>query len=874
VALQQVAPKPSIPRPAPPPWSVPTRSAVEAVNELLALPWGGGLSEQYTEDAKESILKALEGHVLVDQEDKIRDPVTNNTIGDWSFKLTVEDVSASIDMAAPPGFRDVSLSGFTIEVPHGGRWNFAIRGSLQARAKVKIGAEASWSPKIGFGLRVMDFQVTAGATLNAAEPNRPRLVNSSVKPELKVGGSGFIPISIPINPDVQLSEDGSLKLTYPITNLSLGLDPLSAHLDGELVIALIPQAFNFNGLDDVVNAISVQRLELALQGMLKFKLENVTEQEASFKLATNFLIPTLPEVNDLFRPLGSGVPRIWAENHPLGKTPAPSGTFNFGASAEEIEFLIVANNPSSGFFSHLPWGVVFSLDSRPVDSTPFDPRRVVGIPLNKYSYGVEGDAAIWTGHYLAAEAFRYAATKDSADLKRVREVVAGIKRLFDVTQGAAVIDGHRYPVQTRGLLSRFARPSTSPIDFTDVPEESLKAGARGCYYENPEGGWRLQWVGGFSNFATYAEVERQLNRLPSILRSNAKVIPIGTVWYGWGCGGISPLARENIRLGKPISRDQYSGIFLGLAYAFELVPEVRADIGPLIEQALDFLIDNFWNVPLPPQNRIATSFIGNFDKQLAFLLIGKRVNPIKYSLIYDHYAPASGVAWLPIWFSTLDPIFQYYKFNLLHANLGPTLLLEKNPEWRENYMIGYRMLRRATAHHKNAYFNLVRILVEPPSQRTATAASPSGTNMSISLADEIKSILEEWLERRKRVVVVSGLPRNILADFNFQKGLRPNNVALYHPLLGDTRKPFDLATYTLPIWGRIGYGMDFVWQRHPFSVIPADCPNIPLDLPDPSIIDSKRIIECGSDWRRREAPGVDYLLTYWMGAYLDVLPKP
>src|SRR5215831_14775717 len=59
-----------------------------------------------------------------------------------------------------------------------------------------------------------------------------------------------------------------------------------------------------------------------------------------------------------------------------------------------------------------------------------------------------GDSAIWTGHYLAAEAFRYAATRSSDALANARRAFAGIQSLVDVT-------GHN-------ILARCAIPADSP----------------------------------------------------------------------------------------------------------------------------------------------------------------------------------------------------------------------------------------------------------------------------------------------------------------------------------------------------------------------------------------------------------------------------
>src|SRR5258705_12253228 len=44
-----------------------------------------------------------------------------------------------------------------------------------------------------------------------------------------------------------------------------------------------------------------------------------------------------------------------------------------------------------------------------------------------------GDSAIWTGHYLAAEAFRYKVTQSTDSLANVQKAIAGLKSLVDVT---------------------------------------------------------------------------------------------------------------------------------------------------------------------------------------------------------------------------------------------------------------------------------------------------------------------------------------------------------------------------------------------------------------------------------------------------------
>ena len=70
---------------------------------------------------------------------------------------------------------------------------------------------------------------------------------------------------------------------------------------------------------------------------------------------------------------------------------------------------------------HLPFGTVLS----PVFASP-DSNEIV-------SYSRCGDSAIWTGHYLAAESFRYAVTRSPESLAAARLALKGIRTLVDVT---------------------------------------------------------------------------------------------------------------------------------------------------------------------------------------------------------------------------------------------------------------------------------------------------------------------------------------------------------------------------------------------------------------------------------------------------------
>src|SRR5213593_4136920 len=69
---------------------------------------------------------------------------------------------------------------------------------------------------------------------------------------------------------------------------------------------------------------------------------------------------------------------------------------------------------------HLPFGGILD----PIFAAP-DSDQIIG-------YTRCGDSAIWTGHYLAAEAFRYKVTRSADALANVVKAERGLRSLVDV----------------------------------------------------------------------------------------------------------------------------------------------------------------------------------------------------------------------------------------------------------------------------------------------------------------------------------------------------------------------------------------------------------------------------------------------------------
>src|SRR5580698_7491170 len=78
-------------------------------------------------------------------------------------------------------------------------------------------------------------------------------------------------------------------------------------------------------------------------------------------------------------------------------------------SAAEADALAISANIQA---RHLPYGTIID----PVFASPTSD-QIVG-------YTRCGDSAIWTGHYLAAEAFRYSVTQSADALNNVTNAIA------------------------------------------------------------------------------------------------------------------------------------------------------------------------------------------------------------------------------------------------------------------------------------------------------------------------------------------------------------------------------------------------------------------------------------------------------------------
>jgi len=340
---------------------------------------------------------------------------------------------------------------------------------------------------------------------------------------------------------------------------------------------------------------------------------------------------------------------------------------------------------------HIPSGTILD----PVFEAP-DSDKIAG-------YTRAGDSAIWTGHYLAAESFRFGVQRSQDALRSVHQALQGIQDLVDVTGS--------------DVLARALIPETSPFAQGIAKEE-----AHNGIYHGRIRGQPFLWVG-------------------------------------------------------RTSRDQYLGVFFGLAAAYDLVDdaEMRAGIRKLVRRMTEKLIADGWVVRMPDGSR-GSLFLGRPDHRLTILQIAQHIDSKRFTERFEKQARWAPLAALTIAADTLDRHRSYFKFNLDHIDLYSLLRLEGSGSRNRMYRWAFGMLDRATGADNPFFMVVARAVMGPNSERDQRAME----------------MLEEWLKRPRR---------------DFAVDLRGSV-----PECGSVRQ----ACRPLPIAVRVP--TDFLWQRSPYQL--------------------------------------------------------
>lgn len=305
-----------------------------------------------------------------------------------------------------------------------------------------------------------------------------------------------------------------------------------------------------------------------------------------------------------------------------------------------------------------------------VDFETQDGGRTLGKVLG---YDDQQDSAIWTGTYLAAQAFRYAATDDPEQkqhaLRNARRAAHTLHLFLKVTG-------------QKGLLARFA----GPMDKTEI----YLRGA--CLCQGPTPDVAGLCCAGNNNCSQSSED-------PELF------------WLGG------------------TTRDQYSGWFFGMGIAYRLIddPELRQLIRRDVEEVVKALHDQKWMIRGPDHKKTSgTASTIEPLMQAAWLLLAAEVagdsNP-QFSQWYEELVRDPrrlGFLLAEDDFDWTNRYMQYYAFNLDFLAFYNLIQLEPQAERKQAYL---KVLEdhpyREVKSTGNSFFDYIALAVG--------ASAPEGT---------------------------------------------------------------------------------------------------------------------------------------------------
>ncbi|MCI0621450.1 MAG: hypothetical protein L0387_07245 [Acidobacteria bacterium] len=281
--------------------------------------------------------------------------------------------------------------------------------------------------------------------------------------------------------------------------------------------------------------------------------------------------------------------------------------------------------------------------------TPFktilDPQYDSPAGATLQNYARAGDSAIWTGHYFAAEAFRYKVTASNQALANLQRTLEGLRSLVDITES--------------GLLARCLFREDWEFATPVIKEECRHGIRRGTL-----NGESYLWVG------------------------NTSRDQYSGVFFGLGAA-YDLVDDEDIRASIRALVTQLLEFLLK-----HLWTVVMPDGGALAEC---------------PGRSISTTFIGRPEQQLNFLQIGRHVNPQRFEREYRNFRRFfAAFTSSQLLLEALDLHGSYFKFNLAAINLYNLVRLEeKRSRSLRHYRRAYGVWRNAVRAHANAHFNMV-----------------------------------------------------------------------------------------------------------------------------------------------------------------------
>lgn len=361
----------------------------------------------------------------------------------------------------------------------------------------------------------------------------------------------------------------------------------------------------------------------------------------------------------------------------LAQLPSPTQANASSGPVAKPEFRAMARDLEERMVDHLWYGQMF-LDVA-YATAERTPGQVVGL-------GGGGDSAIWSGHYLAAEAFRYALAKH----KRGRAKNSGQAELWNREM-------QRAKERINSLVAAAHRNMNISKNWK----------AKGVYTPafDAEAGIL------FRNSFPEGVPSWQQNQTPNRHEKTYGPIP-------WDDG-------KNYFCQGTFTRDQYTGCVFGLLSVFDLVgnddPAMRDQIRDDLFTMTDYLVRHGWSV-VRPENTIHDSTPA----------VEPLINGVSWVIFMTQAArhaaqvagtPEDQIKWEVIWmetFATIAPFLQgsqsvafnppstsYYSYNLAHAQAYYTHRYESDPAARAYFRECFSQIDSTTKDDGNAHFESI-----------------------------------------------------------------------------------------------------------------------------------------------------------------------
>lgn len=328
-----------------------------------------------------------------------------------------------------------------------------------------------------------------------------------------------------------------------------------------------------------------------------------------------------------------------AVDEPIPTAPVRAASALVAAAPDEGSALAISANIQA---AHVPFGTVIDPVYGSGDPASADYTTLVG-------YNRAADAAIWTGHYLAAESFRYRVTGSADALVNAKGTIDAIAALLDVPG--------------TGVLARFTVPEASPW-----ADGILLGEAQHGIYPGVRDGVPHCWLGNTSR-DQYSGV----------------FFGLGVAYDMIGDAGTRARVRSLVT--------RMLDFLIRNGWNVAMPPQPAPNACPT-----GTAYDAF-----------STTFLQRPEQRLSFLQVGRHVNPRRFEALYvaERAAHAATVS-IPIRTECQDTHGSYYKFNLDHVNLYNLLRLEEPASpYRAFYVEAFEVLRGCTGSHQNAHFNMI-----------------------------------------------------------------------------------------------------------------------------------------------------------------------